>query len=66
MFAVHPDKDSGGRDNLTFEALSFAPDGQAVWLGMEEAIYEDGPIASVNAGTVARFTHLDRKGDIIQ
>lgn len=66
IFAVHPDKEAGGRHNLTFEALAFAPGAQSVWLGMEEATYEDGPIATPKAGAVARFTELDRAGRVLR
>ena len=32
---------------------------------MEEAIYEDGPVATTAAGAVARFIHLDRNGKLL-
>lgn len=65
MFGVNKDKESGARNNLAFEALSFAADGKSVWLGMEEAIYEDGPVATPTAGAVTRFMHLDKSGKLL-
>ena len=65
LFSVFPDKESGVRNNLAFEGLTFAPDGQSLWLGMESALYEDGPISTVDAGTVSRFTRLDRAGKVL-
>jgi hypothetical protein len=65
MFAMHRDREAGPRHNNVFEGLSFAPDGRSVWLGMESAIYEDGPIATVEAGAVSRLTRLDRSGTVL-
>lgn len=65
MFAMNKDREVGPRHNNVFEGLSFAPDGNSVWLGMESALYEDGPIATVDAGTVVRLTRLDRAGTVV-
>ncbi|MBP0575924.1 esterase-like activity of phytase family protein, partial [Mycobacterium tuberculosis] len=51
--------------NNVFEGLAFAPDGKTIWLGMESAVYQDGPIATVEAGAVARLTRLDRDGKVV-
>jgi hypothetical protein len=65
MFAVNKDQERGSRHNLGFEGLSFTPKQDALWLGMESALYEDGPIATTTAGTVARFTKFDRSGKLL-
>jgi hypothetical protein len=65
MFAVHKDEERGSRHNLGFEGLSFTPKQDALWLGMESALYEDGPIATTSAGTVARFSKFDRNGKLL-
>lgn len=65
MFAMSKEQEIGPRHNLTFEGLSFAPDGKSLWLAMESALYQDGPIATPTAGTVARLTHLDRGGKVL-
>jgi hypothetical protein len=64
MFKV-ADPDHGPRHNLGFEGLSFTPKQDALWLGMESALIEDGPIATTEAGTLARFTKFDRDGEVL-
>lgn len=65
MFDMQDGKTAGPRDNLSFEGLSFTPDHDALWLGMEAALGQDGPIATVEAGSVARFTKFDRAGEMV-
>ncbi|HEV8389741.1 MAG TPA: esterase-like activity of phytase family protein [Dongiaceae bacterium] len=65
MFRMNKEQEIGPRHNLAFEGLSFAPDGKSVWLAMESALYQDGPIATTGAGAVARLTHLDRDGKVL-
>ena len=65
IFTVNKDQEIGPRHNLGFEGLSFAPDGKSVWLTMESALYQDGPIATPSAGTIARLTRLDREGKVL-
>jgi hypothetical protein len=65
MFDMQDGKTQGPRDNLTFEGLSFTPGHDALWLGMETALVQDGPIATVDTGSVARFTKLAVTGNVI-
>ena len=65
IFTMNKDQEIGPRHNLGFEGLSFAPDGKSVWLTMESALYQDGPIATPSAGTIARLTRLDRDGKVL-
>ncbi len=65
MFRLHPDREAGPRHNLSFEGLTFSPDGQTLWVGMEAPLYEDGPVPTVKAGAVSRLTHYDRAGKIL-
>jgi hypothetical protein len=65
MFAVGSDPARGPRHNLGFEGLSFTPQQDALWVGMESALAEDGPIATTTAGTLARFTKFDRAGKVL-
>lgn len=65
IFSVNKDQEIGPRHNLTFEGMSFAPDGKSVWLAMESALYQDGPIATPSAGAIARLTRLDRDGKVL-
>jgi hypothetical protein len=65
MFVADPARTSGPRSNLSFEGLSFAPDGQSIWLGMEAPMYQDGPLATPEHGAVSRFTRFDRHGRML-
>jgi hypothetical protein len=65
LFAMNKDAEKGPRNNNAFEGLSFAPDAKSAWIGMEAAIYEDGPISTVEAGSVARVTQIDRAGKVL-
>ena len=65
IFTMNKDQEIGPRHNLGFEGLSFAPDGKSVWLTMESALYQDGPIATPSAGAIARLTRLDRDGNVL-
>ena len=56
---------SGVRDNLAFEGLSFAPDGHSMWVSVEAPLCQDGPPASTKAGAPARITRFDRKGAML-
>ncbi|MFS8979737.1 esterase-like activity of phytase family protein [Cupriavidus necator] len=49
---------SGGRSNKLFEALAVTPDGQ-VFTANEDALIEDGPITTLQAGSVLRVVRLD-------
>ncbi|WP_265300489.1 esterase-like activity of phytase family protein [Verminephrobacter eiseniae] len=48
----------GARNNKVFESLAVAPDG-TVYVANEDALIEDGPSASLQAGSVVRVTALD-------
>jgi hypothetical protein len=65
MFMIGNDAERGPRHNLGFEGLSFTPKRDALWLGMESALVEDGPIATTTAGTLARFTKSARDGKML-
>jgi len=65
IFRTNKEQEIGPRNNLAFEGLSFAPGGDSVWLALESALYQDGPIATPSAGAVARLTHLDRDGKVL-
>lgn len=54
----------GARPNLTYEGLSFSPDGRWLWLSMEAPRIQDGPVSTVAAGGVTRITRLDRQGKV--
>jgi len=65
LFKVWPQREYGVRDNFAFEGISFAPDGQSLWLALESSLYQDGPLPTLSDGAVSRITHLDRKGTVL-
>ena len=64
MFKVSQNE-IGSRNNMSFEGLSFSADGNSLWLGMEAALYQDGPLATPEHGSVVRITQLDRAGKVL-
>jgi hypothetical protein len=64
-FKVWKDAEKGSRNNLSLEGLSFAPDGQSLWLSLEAPLYEDGPEATPEQGTVTRITRFARDGKVL-
>lgn len=65
MFAIDRRGERGPRDNLSFEGLSFSPDGRYLWLGMEAPLYQDGPVTTVQAGALARVSKYERDGAMV-
>ena len=60
MFEPTADGKRGTRDNLGFEGLTLTPDGRTAWLGMENALIQDGPVPTLAApGGPCRFTQVD-------
>ena len=45
----------GIRQNLALEAAAVAPNGRALFLGMENALVQDGPAASLTSGSPSRI-----------
>jgi len=66
MFHMSPDRKWGPRNNLSFEGLSFAPDGRSLWLALESPLYQDGPIPTPQHGALSRITQLGRYGKILR
>jgi len=64
MFKVSKEE-LGSRNNMTFEGLSFSADGNSLWLGMEGPLYQDGPLATPENGSVVRITQLNRAGQVL-
>lgn len=52
---------TGPRANLVLEGLTLTPDGRQVAASTEGALYEDGPIATVDHGAVNRITWWNRQ-----
>ena len=54
-FLVGPDQSAGVRPNLGFESAGVSPDGRTLYVGAENALYQDGPAATVAGGSPARI-----------
>lgn len=60
MFNAQQAVGTGPRDNLSAEGLALSPDGHTVWISMENALLQDGPLPRVGAvGGPCRITALD-------
>jgi hypothetical protein len=57
-FAPTADKSTGIRDNLAFEDLAVSPSGD-VFVGVEAALYQDGPAPSLTSGSLSRIIRYD-------
>jgi 3-phytase/alkaline phosphatase D len=53
--AFDPTPVHGVRQNLAFEAAAVAPDGRHLFVGMEGALLQDGPAASLAGGSLSRI-----------
>jgi len=53
------DRQRGVRDNHGFEGLSLTPDGGTLFVATESALLQDGPISSLNNGSLARLLRFD-------
>jgi 3-phytase len=54
-FTPTADGTRGVRQNLAFEAAAVAPNGRFLFVGMEGALVQDGPAATVGGGSPARI-----------
>lgn len=50
---------TGGRNNKLLEALALSPDGTTLYVANEEALIQDGPVATQDHGSWLRVTALD-------
>ena len=55
-----PVQNRGVRSNLGFEGVALSPDGRTMYAANEEALAQDGPIATLAAGTVIRVLRYER------
>ena len=53
----------GVRQNLAFEAAAVAPDGRHLFVGMEGALVQDGPAASLSGGSASRILRYNLQTD---
>jgi hypothetical protein len=65
-FSPTTDGSSGIRNNLALESAGVTPNGRFLYVGMEGALFQDGPAASLTGGSPARLLHYNlrsRKAD---
>lgn len=65
MFSVSANQKTGPRNNLSFEGMSFAPDGRSLWVSMEGPMYQDSEAPTPEQGSVNRITHFARDGKVL-
>lgn len=58
-FLPTKDASSGIRNNLAFESLTLSPNGRWLYTATENALFQDGPAASVASGSLARIVKYD-------
>ncbi len=58
-FLPTADHSSGIRPNLAFESAGLPPNGRFLFTGTENALYQDGPAASVSTGSPSRLLRYD-------
>jgi hypothetical protein len=57
-----PAEGRGTRVNLAFEGMTLSPAGDTLVLANEQALVQDGPLATPDAGTNVRLLHYDLRG----
>jgi hypothetical protein len=58
-FQVTTDGSSGVRQNLGFESAGTSPDGRYLFTGTENALFQDGPAATIANGSPSRLMRYD-------
>ncbi|MEM7758364.1 MAG: phytase [Cyanobacteria bacterium P01_A01_bin.40] len=59
IFLPTVDQSSGIQDNLAFESLTITPDGKQLFTATESALFQDGEIATLEAGSPVRIIQYD-------
>lgn len=52
----------GIRNNLGFEGMALTPANQTLWVANEQALAQDGPVSSAEAGTNVRIARIELDG----
>ncbi|RTZ41563.1 esterase-like activity of phytase family protein [Candidimonas sp. SYP-B2681] len=66
LFTMRQHSQTGPRNNLAFEGLTFTPDGQSLWTAMEAPLWQDGPLPSTSVGAMVRMTQYSRSGQVLK
>jgi hypothetical protein len=62
--AFRPAEGKGVRRNLAFEGMTLTPDGTTLYLANEDALAQDGPITTFDAGSQVRILRYDLRGGV--
>src|SRR3546814_15961995 len=66
MFAMRRFQRTGPRSNLSYEGMTFARDGQSLWVAMEVPLWQDGPVPTPSAGAMARLKQYSCGGQMLR
>ena len=64
MFGANKDQHYGIRDNLALESLALTPDKKFIFTANEQALKQDGPLATVDHGSPVRIVKYDDQGQV--
>lgn len=56
---------TGPRPNRSLEGLSYAPDGETLWLALETPLLQDGTVADSQQTSDVRVTHMTFAGKVL-
>lgn len=62
VFSFDRTQSKGPRANLSFEGLSFEPEGKHLWVSLEAPLIEDGPLAGRDNGALIRLSRFAYPG----
>ena len=65
MFAAGKDRDHGIRNNLALESLAITPDNNFIFTANEQALKQDGPVATISGGSPVRIVKFNTSGHVL-
>ena len=65
VFEMSGGEELGPRENLVFEGLTFAADGDSLWVAMEGPLYQDSEPSTFESTSFTRIANLDREGNVL-
>ena len=65
MFIADTDRDYGIRNNLALESLAITPDNKFIFTANEQALKQDGPVATISGESPVRIVKLNTSGQAL-
>ena len=65
VFAVAKDHNYGIRNNLALESLAITPDKKFIFTANEQALKQDGPMATISSGSPVRIVKFTASGQAL-